>query len=370
MRIAEELLTIPEIVAAARANLSPQLWDYACGGAESEVTLRRNRSAFDRLAFRPRVLRGVAQRDASATFLGHRLAVPVMLAPVGSIHNYHPDGALACARAAHRAGSAALTGTLSAPSLEDVRRGSDGPLFFQMYVRGDREWMRALARRAEESGFDALALTVDSSAYSRRERDIHNRYLDRGGAPRPNLAGMTRAEMAAGEHYQADLTWEDVDWLKSATRLPLMLKGIQHPEDARLAVEHGVEVVYVSNHGGRQLDHGVATIDVLPEIVASVAGRAEVVVDSGIMRGTDVLKALALGARAVFIGKLMCWGLGAAGEDGIVRTLELLHQEMLLNMANLGVRSLAELGPDLLVPAAPPDPAPWPVGPLPLPRAD
>lgn len=358
-------------MAAARARLEPAVWDYSCGGAESETTLRRNRTALECLAFRPRVLRNVAHRDTSTTFLGHRLSLPVMLAPVGSIYLFHPEGALAMARAAHRAGTGAMVGTLNSPSLEEVRQGTDGPLFFQIYVRGDREWLHHLVQRAENNGYSALALTVDSAAYSRRERDLHNRFFPRAtAAQRPNLAGIPPDEIREREHYQAALTWEDVDWLRSITRLPLMLKGVLNPEDAALAVEHGVDVVYVSNHGGRELDHAPATIEVLPEIVQRVAGRAEVLVDSGIMRGSDVLKALALGANGVLIGKLMTWGLAAGGEDGLVRTLELLREEMSLVMANIGARTVDEVVPDLIVPSNPPDPAPWPYGAPPPPRVD
>lgn len=362
MEQTDEFLTIPEIVRAAKAKLPPNLWDYSCGGAESETTLRRNRSAFDYLAFQPRVLKGVSERDVSTTFLGHRLALPVMLAPVGSIVYFHPDGALACARAAEQAGTATFVGTLSAPSLEEVRAGAKGLLVFQLYVRGDRTWMEQLVRRAERADYSAICLTVDSAVYGRRERDLQNRFFPRERLGRPNLVGLPESPgTLAPEAYQAALTWEDVAWLRETTRLPLILKGILSPDDARLAVEHGVDVVYVSNHGGRQLDHAPSTIEVLSEIVQAVRGEAEVIVDSGFLRGTDVLKALALGARAVLIGKLMTWALAAGGEAALVRALELLKVEMTTTMANIGVRSVQELGPHCLRPSAPPAPSPWPV---------
>lgn len=350
---------VGEIVEAARANLPAVVWDYGCGGADSETTLRRNRSAFDHIAFRPRVLRPVSDRDTATTFLGIPLALPVMLAPVGSVAQFHPAGALACAQAAQRAGTAACVGLLSSPSLEEVRAASGGPLLLQLYVRGDHEWLLALMRRAEQAGYAALCLTVDSAAYGRRERDLYNRFFPAALDARPNIPDVARdADAALRERFQASLSWDDVDWMREHTRLPLVLKGILSPEDAELAVQHGVAAIYVSNHGGRQLDHAPATIEVLREIVQAVGGRAEVVVDSGFMRGSDVVKALALGARAVLIGKLMLWGLGAGGAGGVARALEILRDEISTIMANIGVRSLAELGPEYLRPSLPPAPEP------------
>jgi len=356
----DEFLTIPEIVHAAKAKLPSQAWDYSFGGADTETTLRRNRTAFEYVALNPRVLRGARNPDTSTTFLGHPLALPVMLAPVGGPQNYDPDGALACARAADQAGTLAFIGTLSAPSMEEVKAGSTGPHMFQMYVRGDRTWMEALVRRVERAGYSGLCLTVDSGAYGRRERDIQKRYFRSEGRGQPNLEGLPGGDPTSRDN-QAALTWEDVDWLRETTSLPLMLKGILNPEDAALAVQHGVQVVYVSNHGGRQLDHVPATMDVLPEIVAAVNGRAEVLIDSGFMRGTDVVKAIALGARAVLIGKLMTWGLGAGGQEGLERVLELLKTEMRVVMTNIGAASIDQIGPVCVRQSYPPREAPWPV---------
>jgi isopentenyl diphosphate isomerase/L-lactate dehydrogenase-like FMN-dependent dehydrogenase len=359
----DELLTIQEIVNAARIRLSPQVWDYSCGGADTETTLRRNRSAFDHLAFRPRVLSGVGKPDVSTTFLGHELSLPVMLAPVGSIARFHPDGALACARVAERAGTISFVGTLASPSLEEVERGASCPSIFQLYVYGDRRWVERLVRRIEGASYSAICLTVDLAAYGRRERDLHNRFFPRESIERPNLgAAYEAASLVVRDEYNAGLSWEDLAWLRELTDLPLMLKGILSPEDAELAVEHGVDAVYVSNHGGRQLDHAPATIEVLPEIVEAVGGKAEVVADSGFMRGTDVVKALAIGAKAVAIGKLTVWGLAAGGEEALLRTLELLKTEIATTMANIGAKRVTDLGPRSLRPSPPPDPAPWPVG--------
>ena len=342
-------LTIPEIVRSARSALTPAEWDYSCGGADSETTLRRNRLSFSELAFRPRVLTGPGHPGTGTTLLGHHLELPVLLAPIGTITTFHPDGALACARAAQDAGTGAFVGTLSHPALEVVRAGSRAPLFFQLYVYGNRDWLQRLVERVEGAGYQGLCVTVDVSAYGRRERDLHNQYFPRQHDERPNLGTSTGvAEMVHQEAYNAALTWDDLAWLREVTRLPLMVKGVMTQEDAVIAADHGIDVVYVSNHGGRQLDHAPASIDVLPEIVTAVKGRVEIVLDSGIMRGTDVVKALALGARAVAIGKLMAWGLAAGGESGLLRVLELLRTEMAITMANLGVRSVEELHPGLL----------------------
>ena len=354
--------TIPEIVRTAHRQLPTQVWDYSCGGAESEVTLRRNRTAFEYLAFRSRVLRDVSTRDTSTEVLGVPLSMPVMLAPIGSITLFDPDGALACARAAERAGTAAFVGTLSSPSLEEVRAGSAGPLFFQLYVDGDRSATRDLVERAERAGYRGICMTVDSAVYGRRERDIHNRFRPRD-RDKPNVPDVLDPDLLPSRAaYRASATWRDVEWLRSITPLPILLKGIMCAEDARLAVDHEVAAVYVSNHGGRQLDHGAATLEVLPEVVEAVAGRAEILVDGGFMRGTDVLKAVALGARAALIGKLMAWGLAAGGVAGLTRTLELLRLEMHVAMASVGVSTVTELSPDYLRASRPPAPNPWPSG--------
>jgi isopentenyl diphosphate isomerase/L-lactate dehydrogenase-like FMN-dependent dehydrogenase len=336
-----EFLTLPEIRRAGLRNVPREVWDYASGGAETETTLRRNRRAMSDYVFRPRVLRDVSHIDLSTTFLGLPLALPVMIAPMGSLCLLHPDGDVAMARAAGRVGSIHWMSTMTASTAEDVAQAATGPLVFQLYFRGSNEWAEALFRRVEGAGFQALALTVDSAAYGRRERDIERR-IDFRDHPRGLDVPMERGRR------QATLTWEDVEWLQQATPLPLILKGIQSPDDARLAVEHGVKAIYVSNHGGRQLDHAPAPIEVLAEVAQAVAGRAEIVVDGGFQRGTDVLKALALGARAVCLGKAAAWGLAAAGEEGVVRTLELFDLELRIAMANTGQARLAEVGPDLV----------------------
>lgn len=355
------LLTIKEVVDRARSELEPHIWDYSCGGADSETTLRRNRSAFDHVAFNPRVLGGKGRPSLSTTFLGHRLELPIMLAPVGSIGHFHTDGALACARTAERAGTAAFVGTLASPPLEEVRAGTGGMLFFQLYVYGDRHRTEQLVKRAELAGYSGICVTVDLAAYGRRERDLHNRFSSRESVGRPNLDPGKGADSTLCDTYNARFSWGDVAWLRELTDLPIILKGILNARDAELAAEFGADVVYVSNHGGRQLDHAPAAIEILPEIVEAARGRVEVVVDSGFMRGTDVIKALAMGAKAVAIGKLMVWGLAAGGEDGLLQTLGLLESEMSSTMANVGAGRVADLCPETLRSSFPPSHSSWPV---------
>jgi isopentenyl diphosphate isomerase/L-lactate dehydrogenase-like FMN-dependent dehydrogenase len=330
--------TVAEVIEAARARLEPDVWDYSAGGAGSEATLRRNRAALDALVLEPRVLRDVSRRDTATSFLGMPLALPVMLAPVGTISLFDAGGAATCARAAQRAGTAAFVGLLSVPSLEEVAAGADGPLVFQLYVRGDRAWTAALVERAEAAGYAALCLTVDSAVDGRRDRDLRNRFDRSGRQARPNLGSAY-----ARRDLQATLTWDDVAWLTEHSRLPVVLKGITNADDARAAADAGAAGVIVSNHGGRQLDHQLSTIEALGRVLDAVGDRIEVAVDGGFERGGDVIKALALGARAVLIGKLQCWALAAGGEDALVHTLALLREEILTTLALLGVNHPADV---------------------------
>jgi isopentenyl diphosphate isomerase/L-lactate dehydrogenase-like FMN-dependent dehydrogenase len=360
----ENWQTIPEVVAAAKLTLSTPQWAFSGSGPETEVTVRRNRAAFDRLALMPRLLRGVAQRDLCTRFIGHELSLPVLLAPVGSIHSFHPDGARSPARVAERVGTMSFVATNAQPKLEQVREVAKGPTVFQLYVYGDREWQREMLRRVESAGYDALCLTIDSPDSGVRDRRFAERSRWTEGANDRPERGAAASER---QRHLADLTWDDVAWLREQTKLPFMVKGLLSPLDAELAVENGADVVYVSNHGGRRQDQLPSTIEVLPQVLAKVAGRAQVVVDSGFMRGTDVVKALAMGATAVGIGKLALWALAAGGEAGLERTLEILKREISATMANVGARTVAELTPDLVVPSFAPPEAPWPVEPMDLP---
>jgi isopentenyl diphosphate isomerase/L-lactate dehydrogenase-like FMN-dependent dehydrogenase len=322
--------TAGEVADAARAALPPELWDYVSGGGGSELTLRRNRAALDHLLLRPRVLRDVSACRTATTFLGIDLALPVLLAPIGTIGLFDAGGAATCARAAERAGTAAFVSILAVPSLEEVAAAADAPLIFQHYTRGDRAWTLDLFKRAEAAGYRALCVTVDSPVDGIRERDLRNRF-DRGRAQdRPNVPVERKA-------LQAALTWSEIAWLAEQTELPLLLKGITHPDDAALAVEAGAAAVIVSNHGGRQLDGQPGAIEVLGDVVEAVGDRIEVAVDGGFERGGDVVKALALGARAVLIGKALCFALAAGGEAALVETLARLRTEVERTFALLGV---------------------------------
>ena len=332
-----------QIIEACYEALPQDVWDYICGGAETETTLARNRQALDCLALRPRVLRDVGEVDPSTTFLGTKLRIPVMLAPMGNLTRITPSGALAADDAAHRFGTINFVSTTTPPELEVTGANSEHHKCFQIYMRGDNDWLRALLKRVKASGYQSVALTVDSAYYGNRER--LNAY-------------QIRHRDVAERYWQARVTWDHVKLIQDEIGgLPFMLKGIQTAEDAAHSVEHKVDVVYISNHGGRQIDHGLGAMDTLGEIVAAVAGKARVVIDGGIARGTDVLKAIALGADAVAIGRLQAWGMGAHGADGIVRVLELLEREIVIAMGLLGVSKLSELGPSYVAKTIPVLPA-------------
>ncbi len=335
--------TIPDLVDAAEATLEPEMWDFLSGGAETEWTLRRNRAALDEIAFRPRVLRDVRTRTTSASILGCTLQMPVFLAPLGSIARFHPDGALAAARVAARTGSLCFVSANATPELRVVASKADAPLVFQVYGYDDPELTTTLIRTAEATGCVAVCITADSAVYGRRERDLRNGFRPTDKPARPNVDAVL-----GPQNSRAGFTWRDLERIRAGTRLPIILKGVLSPEDAAQAVRVGVDVVYVSNHGGRQLDFAPATIDVLPDIAAAVDGRVPLLVDSGYRRGTDVLKARALGATAVGLGKLQGWALAADGEAGLERTFELLQHEMQTAMALLGVSDVRELTPDHL----------------------
>ena len=332
-----DFVSTEEIIQLARRRVHQGVWDYLVGGSESETTLRRNRLAFDRLAFRPRVLRDVSSIDTSTTFLGHKLRIPAMLAPVGSLQVFDPEGGVAATRAAAEYGIMHVLSSVTAPTLEETANCVDYPKMFQLYVHGDWAWIEDIIGRVVEADYKALCVTVDVQHYSRRERVMVERWVQpTRRAPRD-------------PYWGAALTWDLMDRIRDLAGLPFMIKGIATVEDALIALDHGVDVIWVSNHGGRQLDHGLGSMDVLREIVEAVDGRAEIVVDGGVLRGSDILKAVALGAKAVAIGKLQAWGLSAAGSDGVVRMLEILEDEMTSAMGLLGVTSIDEMGPEYVV---------------------
>ena len=351
---------------AARAVLPDGPWWYVEGAAGGGATMAANRAAFDRWRLRPRMLRDVAQRDLSVELLGRRLPAPVLLAPVGVLSVVHPEAERAPARAAARLGIPFVASTVSSVTLEGIAEASgDAPRWFQLYPARDREVMASLVRRAEAAGYEALVVTVDTTMLGWREHDLENAYLPfllgegianylsdpafRARLPRPPEEDREGAILQFLQVFvNPSFTWDELAFLQSQTRLPVLVKGITHPDDARQAVEQGVQGLIVSNHGGRQVDGAVAALDALPEVVAAVGGRVPVLFDSGIRRGADILKALALGARAVLVGRPYVYALAVAGEAGVARLLRHLLADLDLTMGLCGVRSVAEIGPDLV----------------------
>ena len=332
-----------EIIREARRRCTQGAWDYLVGGSESETTLRRNRRAFDKIAFRPRILVDVSHVDTSTTFMGQKLCIPAILAPIGSLQVFDPAGGIAATQAATEFGIIHCLSSATLPSLEETAAATPTPKIFQLYVHGDEDWTADMIRRIRDSGYAALALTVDVAHYSRRERPMLTRYMP-----------PTRRPGAAPERrWLAALTWESMDRIRDMAGLPFMLKGVQTAEDAEIAVQHGVDYIWVSNHGGRQIDHGLGSLETLPEIVQAVGGRARIIVDGGVQRGTDILKAVALGADVVALGRLQGWGLAAGGVAGCVRMLEILEDELMSAMGLVGLTSIDRVTPKYVCPAEP-----------------
>lgn len=342
MTTTDQPRTAFQYLARAKANLTPQAWDYLMGGSETETSLNRNRRALDSLAFRPRVLRDVSEIDMSTELFGCKMRIPVMLAPIGSIEDIVAEGATAPTRAAATFGTIHMLSSVAHPGMEAVAKEVDHPKFFQLYIRGDADWVDDTVKRAVDCGYRAIAVCVDRNFYGRRERDIAKAHTP-----------TRRGRSATTVDYQAMLSWKDIDRIRANVDVPLMLKGIATVEDAQLTVEHGIEGVYISNHGGRQLDHSEGSVGLVREISEAVGKQATIIVDGCILRGTDVVKALALGADAVAIGRLQGLALGAGADAAVVNVLEILETEMRSCMGLLGVCSLAELGPQYLAEAEP-----------------
>ena len=328
-----------EIAAEARSRLPRNIWDYMRGATETETTAKRNRLAIDSLALRPRVLRDVQEISLASKFLGANLELPLTFAPIGSLQSFDPEGGAAAARAAARHGMMTTLSSVSAPGLEETAAAAPGPKIFQLYVRGDDAWVDDHVERAIAAGYTAFCLTVDVAVYSRRERDIVNRFV------------KPWRRDADGQDYQAALNWKDVERFKAKHDIPLLIKGVMTAEDAVIACDLGVDGVWVSNHGGRQLDQAQGALAVLPEIVDAMEDRAAVIVDGGFLRGTDVIKAIALGADVVGLGRLTAIGLGAGGEEGLSRAMDLLAEEMQIAMGLLGLTRLDQLGPECVTAA-------------------
>ena len=340
--MADKFVTLPEIRKHAKKILPRDVWNFGDGAAESETTRRRNRRAVDRLAIRQDVLVDVREIDLRTSLLGLPLSWPVAIAPMGGLVLFHPEGDKEMGRGAAQGDTLQFLSGAAGWSVEDVAKSSTGPKMFQLYHHGDRTWAAELLSRVEASGYKSVVLTVDVQVYSRRERDIVHRFSPREAmktAPNPR---------GPDPNYPERLTWDDVAWLKKTTKLPIGLKGIMTVRDATRAVEEGVDIIWVSNHGGRQLDHTQGSIDALPPIADAVAGRAAIIVDGGFTRGTAVLKGLALGATVVAVGRTILWGLAADGAAGVACALDILRRELRTTMALAGQTSVKNLDRDLV----------------------
>jgi len=370
------VVNIDDLRQAARRRVPKIVFNYIDGGAEAENTLRENRRAFDLITFRPRHAVAVSKADLRTRVLGVDLSMPVLLAPVGYCRIMHPGGEIAAARAAGKAGTPYILSTVSGHRLEDVKAASSGPVWFQLYMTGGRASTEMALQRAQEAGYGVLVITIDTTLIGLREREVRDgmdqllrgsvwsqlafmpqlfarprwlaRFLLDGGLPSmPNIVLPEKGPLRIGDAHtsmaRAAFFWEDMTWIRDLWKGPIVIKGVLTAEDAKRSLDHGAAAVVVSNHGGRQLDSVPATMRVLPEIVAAVKGQAEVFLDSGIRRGTDVVKALCLGASAVLCGRAYAYGLAAAGEAGVTRALEILRADLERTLKLLGCESVRDL---------------------------
>ena len=354
MTTSPDPINLFEFEDVARGRLPKEEYDYIAGGATDEISVDRNRRAYASWALRPRVLRDVSALDLSTTVLGMKVNLPVLIAPCGAHKRAHPEGELATYRAATACGSALAVSANASASFEDLAKAANGNLWVQLYPFRDREMTTEWLRRAEDLGYKAICVTLDSQWPPKRERNIRNNYRRTRGVNYPKGTSQTpRPGGAAGEGSDPAATWKDLEWIKSETDLPVVAKGIMTGEDAEFCAEVGADGVIVSNHGGRHLDNTLATIEVLSEVVAAVNGKMEVLLDGGIRRGADVVKAIALGARAVFIGRPLFWGLAVNGEQGVVRVLNILREEIEITMAKCGKPTIGSIDSTTIVKAPP-----------------
>ena len=354
-------VTLADHERLAQERMDPGAWADLCGGAADEITLRDNQAAWQGLRLRPRVLRPLAHGHTRLDLLGRTLDHPILVAPMAYQRLAHPLGEQASALAAAMLGAGYVLSTQASAPMEDIAalvRGepSRGPLWFQLYWQADRGWTRDLIQRAEAAGFEALVLTVDAPVQGVRDRERRAGFRLPAGIAAINLPRQARETATHTSLFDSLLTacpdWDDLGWLRGQTRLPILLKGITHPSDARLGIEHGAAGLIVSNHGGRTLDPMPATAHLLPEVVAAVAGALPVLVDGGIRRGTDVFKAIALGASAVLLGRPVLHGLATGGATGVAQVLRLLRDELEIAMALCGCRTLAQVSPEHLLQVA------------------
>ncbi|MSP14633.1 MAG: alpha-hydroxy-acid oxidizing protein [Chloroflexi bacterium] len=352
------LVNLFELEELARKKMPPPVWDYFAGGAEDEITLAENHRAFQRVKLRPRLGVDVSKRDLSTQLFGQEISLPVLLAPTSYQKLAHPEGELAVARAAAEVGTIVVLGTGNYYSVDEVAAASSGPRWFQMYCFNNHEVTEKAIRRAEAAGCSALVVTIDGSDRRRFERLMRRPLVVSPQLGLSNLVGLglddTLLEKEDGINkwlstlVKLDLTWDDIAWVKSVARVPVVLKGIITPQDALKAVEYGVDGIIVSNHGARQVDGTLTSIEALPEIAEAVDGKIEILLDSGVRRGTDVLKALALGAKAVLVGRPLLWGLAVGGADGVQRMLEMLREELDCAMAQTGQTDVKKVSRSLV----------------------
>lgn len=356
----EPLLNVADYARAARRTLSKEVFDYYEGGALDEITLRENSGGWEKLKLYYRVLAGVGPRDMSTTVLGQPVSMPILVAPTAFHKLACGGGEMAAAKAASAAKTLFVLSSLSNTAMESVLAQAASPRWFQLYIYKDREITRELVKRAEAAGAEAIVLTVDAPGLGTRERDARNNFRLPDGLAVENLAPLGKGTFPEVKgsclaayvraNFKEDLGFDDLDWLCQSTRLPVVVKGVCRGDDARRAAEHGAKAIVVSNHGGRQLDTAPATCEVLPQVVDAAGDISEIYVDGGIRRGSDVLKAVAVGARAVLVGRPILWGLCVAGEQGAVHILEILRRELDEAMLLCGCAKLSDIGRWLLKP--------------------
>ncbi|CAI8583953.1 unnamed protein product [Vicia faba] len=351
------ITNVSEYEAIAKEKLPKMIYDYFASGAEDQWTLKENRNAFSRIMFKPRILRDVSKIDLTTTVLGFKILMPIMIAPTAAQKMAHPEGEYATARAASAAGTIMTLSSWATSSMEEIVSTGPGIRFLQLYLFKDRNMVTQLVTRAENAGFKAIVLTADSPVIGRKEANIKNRFKQPSYLRLKNFEGMDLEKLYKTKDnsghtsvvnglYDQSLTWKDVKWLQTITTLPILVKGVLTAEDTRLAIQAGASGIIVSNHGARQLDYAPATITALEEVVQAAEGRVPIFMDGGVRRGTDVFKALALGASAVFIGRPVVFSLAAEGEAGIRKVLKMLHDELEITMALCGCPSLKDITRD------------------------
>ncbi|GAQ86352.1 Glycolate oxidase [Klebsormidium nitens] len=351
----DHITNVMELEPLAKQKLSKVVYDYYASGAEDENTLKLNRFAFEHYRLKPRVLVDISDQDLRTSILGHEISMPIMIAPTAMHKMAHHEGELATARAAAATGTAMVLSAHATSSIEEVASTGPGLRFFQLYVYRNRALVAQLVKRAERAGYTAIVLTADAPRLGKREADVKNRFQMPAGMTLKNFEdlGAVSSEKAStnpalaslylASQFDPSLQWKDVRWLQSVTSLPILVKGVMTAADAKLAISHGAKGIIVSNHGGRQLDHTQATIQALEEVVLAADGRVPVFLDGGVRRGTDVLKALALGAKAVLVGRPVLYGLASGGQAGVEKVLTMLKDELELAMALVGCPSIKDI---------------------------